>query len=374
MYSVSFYDRDFVHRGIIPTIGGRFVFRNGDVSTALIRINGNSPLWGKFDLPGGHIVVKDGDTQIFSGRLSSDTDQYQGGISNPSILAECHLSYVQGMITMPSPNRAPAAQDIEAYYNTKGAAGELIFHLVRTHVAQGAIPENLTPLRVNSLETVPGKTVSINSRFKPVLEEIQQLADAGGVVYRTYMDNGVPRFLVEAPRDLSRDIRIRESNAALSAYEMSRTAPTATRVLVAGQGEGELRTLHLVEGDQTDWDVKSMIFQDRRDTDEREELQQAGEETLSDHAEEASLNISTEQVPGLRYGVHFRVGDKITVELRNRKAPVVDTLQNVVLEWDGSSGTDYTFTVGPHREDPSEAYLLSTVKRLQSELRALQAR
>lgn len=366
------YSHDFVRLMKLPITGGEGTFRNGDVSTVIVDVDGNSEVWDPtLPIIGGNLVVMDGTSQVFAGPIVEYSRERDGGQRHITIQAECFLRYAAGMITLPTPGRALEAQDESAYYTRRDRAGELIFQLVRTHIAQGARTENRTPLRVSSSHVTSGKTVRVNTRFKNLLETIQTLADSGGVVFRTWLEKDTPRFLVEAPTDRSREIRLREQSGSLTRHELTWSAPEATRVLVAGQGEGEVRTLKAVIGDPTEWKMKDLVFQDRRDTDEIDELIEAGEDTLDELSESATITLEASAVKGMRYARDYRTGDVITVALDCGNT-IVDILQTAEISW-GARGEETKLSVGPDREGMSEDFMLTTVKRLQKQIRNLQA-
>src|SRR5690625_7162973 len=97
------------------------------------------------------------------------------------------------------------------------------------------------------------------------------------------------RFHQSVPEDRSRYIRLSEENDAVGDWSMERARPEVTKVPVAGQGQDEERTLKLVEGKPNDRGTNRNVFQDRRDTDELEDLGEAGEGTVADNTETASI-------------------------------------------------------------------------------------
>jgi len=379
----DFYNRHLQRLGRIPILGGSAVIRNNAVSTGVLDVNGNSPLWRRFEtdpryqLEGGHVAVYDGKTQIIAGKLKQYQETNSSGLKDIELHFECHLSYVHGMITVPSPDRALTSQTARAYYRETGPAETVIKDAVRLHVSQNAPrAENRNPIIVE-LSEGRGETVTINSRFQNLLEELQDVSKNSGVVFFSYLDHETSeiRFGVREPNDYTRSIRLREDNGSLGDISYSLEAPTASRVLVAGQGEGTDRMLRLVESDQTDWEVKTLIFQDRRDTEEADELIKAGEDTLADHVEKQSITIDTETLAGLKYGRDFIKGDLITVQLnsadRNSKTNISDTLQRVELNWN-ENGTTYKVSVGPVMEEPDGDKARELIKQLRAELRRTQ--
>jgi len=382
MVHADFYNKDLQRLGRIPILGGSAAIRNNAVSTGVLDVNGNSPLWRRYEtdpryqLEGGHVAVYDGKTQLIAGKLKQYVENNSAGTKDIELHFECHLSYVHGMITVPSPDRALTSQTVRPYYRETGPAETVIKDAVRRHVGQDARSENREPIVVD-LSSGRGQNVTINSRFQNLLEELQDVAKNSGVVFFSYLDSETSeiRFGVREPNDYTRSIRLREDNGSLGNISYSLEAPTASRVLVAGQGEGTDRMLRLVESDQTDWEVKTLLFQDRRDTEEADELIEAGEDTLADHVEKQSITIDTETLAGLKYGHDFRVGDLITVQLnsadRNAKTNIMDTLQRVELNWN-ESGTTYKVSVGPVMEEPDGDKARELIKQLRAELRRTQ--
>ena len=379
--TAKLYDPGFVHRGPLPLSGGKVVLRNNDVSTFLIDIDTSTDQWEQITSQYGDMKAwrvqlfdsRNGDVPLMAGMITSDTVG-RGDYPTAQWSGRCHLDYLDGMITLPNPSRAADNQTDGSHYRANGPAAQVIFNLVRTHVAQGARPEFQTPLRVSSTwAESPGSNVRIETRFKPLLEEVQQLAKSGGITFGTEMDdNGTIRFRQYEPVDRSRYIRLSEDNDALGEWSMERTRPEVTKVLVAGQGEGDARTLVLMEGNQNDWGVNRLVFQDRRDTDELAELQQAGEDTLLDNAETATISLDLVDTPDMEFGKDYHLGDIVTVQLADG-ATIVDGVQQVELDYTAQGRTGKV-TVGPTGEEHEPDQLVKLVKDLRARIQALETR
>ena len=380
--TAKLYDPDFVHRGPLPLEGGSVVIRNNDVSTFLIDIDTSSDQWANMvsqygDMKAWHVQLfdsLDGDVPLMSGIITSDRDE-KSDYPAAQWTGRCHLDYLDGMITLPNPARAADNQTDGSHYKANGAASTVIHNLVRTHRADRSPTraEFRTPLQVDTVAPSFGGNVRIETRFKPLLEEVQTAAKTGGITFSTSMDSdGVIRFQQSVPEDRSRYIRLSEDNDALGQWSMERSRPEVTKVLVAGQGEGDARTLKLVEGNANDWGTSRIVFQDRRDTDELEDLIEAGEETLADGAETASISVDLVDTPALRFGVDFHIGDLVTVQLANG-ATIVDGVQEVELAY-SSTGREGKLTVGPTGEDHEGDKLVKLVKDLRKRITALETR
>src|SRR5690625_3693916 len=184
--------------------------------------------------------------------------------------------------------------------------------------------------------------------------------------------DGSIRFHQSVPEDRSRYIRLSEDNDALGQWSMERSRPEVTKVLVAGQGEGDARTLKLVERNTNDWGTSRIVFQDRRDTDELDDLIEAGEETLAVCSETASSSGELVVTPYMRCGVGFHVGGLVTVQLANG-ATIVDGVQEVELTYSDARRQGKR-TVGPTGEEHEGDKLVKLVKELRKRVRALETR
>lgn len=380
--TAKLYDPGFVHRGPLPLEGGKVVLRNNDISTFLLDIDTSTEQWKAItaqygDMKAWHVQLFDsrhGDVALMAGTITSDTVG-RGDYPTAQWSGRCHLDYLDGMITLPNPSRAADNQTDGSHYKANGRASAVIHNLVRTHRADRSPTraEFRTPLQVGS--TVPsfGGNVRIETRFKPLLEEIQQLAKTGGTIFATTMDNdGTIRFTQSVPTDRSRYIRLSEDNDALGEWSMERTRPEVTKVLVAGQGEGADRTLLLVEGNENDWGVNRFVYQDRRDTDELADLQQAGEDTLLDNAETATISLDLVDTPDMEFGKDYWLGDIVTVQLADG-ATIVDGVQEVELDYTAQGRTGKV-TVGPTGEEHEPDKVVKYVKELLTRVRALETR
>lgn len=379
--TAKLYDPDFVHRGPLPLEGGDVVLRNNDVSTFILDIDTSSDQWAQMrsqygEMKAWHVQLfdsLDGDVPLMSGVITSDRDE-KSDYPKTQWTGRCHLDYLDGMITLPNPSRAADDQKDGSHYTDKGPAAEVIFQLVRKHVAQGARDEFMTPLRVSSTwADEPGSEVRVKSRFKPLLEEVQQAAKTGGITFSTNMTaSGAIRFQQSVPEDRSRYIRLSEDNDALGEWSMERERPEVTKVLVAGQGEGDERTLILMEGNENDWGTNRIVFKDQRQTDEDDELEEAGEEELADNAETATISVDLVDTPDMRFGVDYHIGDLVTAQLASG-VTIVDGVQEAELTY-SATGREGTLTVGPTGEDHDNDKLVSLVKDLRKRLRALETR
>lgn len=366
MIQVRMYDPSLRLRGILPTLSGSAVLRNSNVSTFSLKVDNYNPITGRFTT-GWHIELEDDGVQLLTGQPDKITVETTNGVSDMTISGQSHMRWVQDMITIPTPSKPVDEQEESAYYTAKGNAGTLIYDLLRTHIGQDARTENQRPLTV--IMDAEGAVTSINSRFQNLLEDVRALV--GDLRVRTWMeDNQI--FIGALPtQDLTRSVRLSAASGGLTGYTYELSAPTVTRVLVAGQGQGTDRTLKLHTGNENQWGVDVLQFQDRRDTDDADELEKAGADTLEEGQEQASVTLETTDMIGKRFGVDFNLGDKVTVTLADG-VTITDVVQTAEIDW-SETGRTVKLQIGPTQEELDAPAWVAKVHKLRTELRRLQA-
>ena len=366
------YTPDFQRRGVLPTLSGKAVLRLNDVSTFSLDINGDDYLSSRFR-KGWRVVIQDEGVQLIAGHPNHMGRGSKSGAQDLMLSGTDDMLWLKNMITLPDPSSAADQQSQSAYYKASGAAGTLIYDLVRKHSGQSARTEYKRRLFVENPGAV-GKSMQLNSRFKTVLEELQSLANPSGLVVRLDQDDEQQLTVMSAAegRDLSRAIRMTEKNDGLGDWSLGEDAPALTQVLVAGQGEGADRTLKLVPGNTNDWSFWGLQFQDRRDTDDVADLIQAGEETLEEGSAKATISVEVQETTTKRFGRDFWLGDTITVQLAD-KTRITDKVQVAEIEF-GPEGRTVKLTLGPVLDEQDAPRWVPMVKQLQAQIRALQAR
>src|SRR5699024_10521883 len=149
------------------------------------------------------------------------------------------LVHVADRLVYPNPALPGASQTSDAYYKRNGPAETVIRDMVHASADTGAIAARRVDGFTVTSSQGRGSTVSTNLRYKNLLEEARTLGRLGGVTFDAVQEQDariVFRFRV--PVDRSRSVRFTDRNGGVADGSYSLAAPTATVVLVAGQGEG----------------------------------------------------------------------------------------------------------------------------------------
>ncbi|MCQ9367333.1 siphovirus ReqiPepy6 Gp37-like family protein [Brevibacterium sp. 91QC2O2] len=362
---VRMYDPGLTPRGILPVLGGSAVLRNSNVSTFSLNVHTENPIAARFTT-GWHIALEDDSTQLLTGQPDKISVTSQNGVHDLVISGQSHLRWVRDMITLPTPSRPVDQQTDTANYKVKGTAGQVIYDMLRTHIGQTARDENRRPITIT--RGPDGAQTLVDSRFQNLLDETRAIL--GTLRLTTWMEGSQIHAGAIATRNLTRSVRLSEASAGLTGYTYELEAPTVTRVLVAGQGVGAARTMKLHTGNPNEWGVNVLQFQDRRDTDDADELEKAGTDTLTEGQEKASITLETTDTIGKRFARDFDLGDTVTVTLATG-VQIQDIVQTADITWD-EKGRQVKLQIGPTQEDLDAPAWVKRVHKLRTDLRRLQ--
>jgi hypothetical protein len=177
------------------------------------------------------------------------------------------------------------------------------------------------------------------------------------------------------PRDRSKEFRISTDAGTLRQWSQSSDAPTGTRALVAGGGDGAARVLRLVidTAAEAKYERQVEIFVDARDTSDPVELDKRGWQALADAAAQSSSTIEATDAVGMKYdgGDLIQVGDLLTESLLEGES-AVERLEAVTFAQE--VGSPLSVTLVPGNADGSNPMFkfASIVRQIHRDVSALQ--
>lgn len=370
MLDVWAVDPGRVRRGQLEVLSCSVVVRDADIGSWTMMVK-DDELSRRVEA-GWRVIIRDHTGVVMSGPVLEPG----GDVTDQAFTfsGEDDLFHVAARITYPDPTKPGEQQTDAAYFKYSAAASNVIDRLVHRNVGSGGVPARQVPGFVMDVAAGGnlGSTVTVNTRYKNLLEEARALARLGGVTFWAVQadDSDLIRFRFREPRDLSRRVRFSRDGGGVTGGSWALTAPTVTSVLVAGQGQGSDRTIKEYLADPGAWGFRIEQFQDRRDTDDPAELEQAGAETLAEGAAGGSAVVEVEEVPGLVFGVDYRLGDVVLVDFG--RAQITEPVRAVELSWDGF-GRTAKLTLGDHaQDDDQDPAWVKRVRNLGRRLRGLE--
>lgn len=362
---------DRVRRGHLVPLECTAVLRDADVGTFSLAVPASDALSLRM-VAGWRVIIQDGEQTILSGPVTeisesvADSTRTLNGVSDLQHLADRRI--------YADPFKPWSQQTAEGLFTMSGPAARVIDYLVHKNVGSAALPAR----QVDGFSLpVPyggdlGSAVKISERGKPLLEECRKLARLGGVTFDAAQeDGGWIEFRLRVPVDRSRSVRFTEQNGGLLEGAYSLVPPTVTAALAAGQGTGTY--LNMREHTRsTTWGRRVEEFLDQNSTDDDAEIKQAADEMLDEGREGASASFTAQEVPGLRFGTDYRLGDTVTVEFGG--ATVSEPVRSVELAWDGH-GRTASLTLGDHdAADDKAPKWVAKYKKLDARVRSQEVR
>lgn len=292
-----------------------------------------APAWG--------LVGRDTGLE-FAGDFTKIHRKSEKGVTEWVLTGVGDLQTLADRVTYPNPGKSEKEQDV-SHYRAKASAGRVIGALIEMNAGMGALSYRQSPGLTVRYEDV-GKEVSVETRLKNLLVVCQDLATAGDVVLESVPSQKGYVIRVRKPTVRARSVVFTPEGGEVLGWELSHSAPTATAVVVGGQGEGANRTLES-RTRANEWGRRVEVFKDRRDTDEAADLEKAANEELTKGEAEQSLKLEFRETERLKFGRDFQIGDTVTAVLAPGVRATLPVTQAKV-EWDGYQNRSVSLTLG----------------------------
>lgn len=320
------------------------------------------------------VVIRDG--QVWTaGPMEIPADyswsvEQDSGVGTVTVAFSDDLAVLAGYITWPAPASAWTAQQGNTWRQLTTANSETI---IRTLVNETCGPGARTDRRIPNLSLATaagvGTTTTVRTRFEPLLEVGRRVAiDGGGIGFRTQQTGAGIEFGCYAPADLTGAARFSLGLGNLRSLRYSASAPEATHVLVAGSETKGSTARTFVERSNTAaaaawWRVERYL-DGSSETDADGELTAAGRAELAEAAAPVELATVTVDTPGLRAGIDYGLGDRVSVALPHG-LEVADVVRSIHLQATPDSGEYVSAVVGSPAAttDPQLVRLVRTLNR-----------
>ncbi|MFB8772093.1 siphovirus ReqiPepy6 Gp37-like family protein [Streptomyces broussonetiae] len=326
----------------------------------------NEPASGSVDLvahpyvmaqlqPGNRLVVVR-DREIWCGGPMEIPTDFSWGIGGEgeappgrvTVSFSDDLARPAGYLTWPAPGSAWSAQPDTAYQLTSTNAEVILRTLINVNCGPGALAARQIPNLALGAVAGVGTTVSVQTRLERLLDVCRRVAiDGGGLGFRARQVGEQILFEVYAPQDLTSTARFSEGLGNLRAVTYKATAPTVTHALVTASEEAFPRT-YLEVADTAAasawWRVEQLVDTSAAD-DLNGEMTQEGTATLAEGAAPVELATVTVDTDDLRAGVHYGLGDRVTVALPTG-LEVTDVVRSIHLHAEPDTGERVTSLIG----------------------------
>lgn len=369
MLTVWAVDPARVRRGHLVVSECTAVLRDADVGTFQITVPSSDDLSQRM-VAGWRVVIQEDGVTVLSGPVTEVGEDTQS--RDRTLTGVSDLVHVQDRILFGDPSKVWTQQTAEGKYSRSGPAETVIRDLVHANVGTGAVTARRQDGFTVATSQGRGALVKVNDRDKRILDVIRPLARSGGVTFDAVQEEDsriVFRFRV--PTDRSRSVRFTAQNGGLDEGSYKLVAPTVNAALAAGQGTGTyLNRREYIRA--TTWGRRVEEFLDQTSTDDDPEIKQAADELLDEGREGATASITAQEVPGLRFGTDYFLGDRVTAEFDG--ATVSEPVRQVELAWDGHDRTA-ALSLGDHDSaDDRTPKWVARIKKIEARQRSQEVR
>lgn len=282
----------------------------------------------------------------------------------------------------PVPTASLAAQTLEYDTNT-GAVDAVVYDMVRDAFTRLGSNITVIPLFPS------GPTVTIKSRFNDLAEVAYAALEAANYGIKMYQWNpgdpvpfflsslAAPTILVDIGSPSDRTYVKWTPLLGIAQGTASTEAPTVTRVVVGGQGEGTARTfLSVIDTTlETAWGFIREKFVDARDATDTATMTQRANEALAEGAPRGSLSVTTIDGEPWIVGVDYNRGDRVRIAAVTGEVISTEVVRSITFSVSGSEGVTVTPQIGdPSSTSDPDAAIGRILRSLGSRLNALEAR
>jgi Siphovirus ReqiPepy6 Gp37-like protein len=280
-------------------------------------------------IPGSRVVVMryqaeqplDGGQFVFCGPVENVLYERSDDGENAGVgMVSCHfsddLAEVVSRLTYPDPGLTPEAQVSDTWTFT-GNAETGLRNLVNLNAGPGALTARQMPsLTLGAVAGVGTDVTVTTQRMEPLGDVMRRVALAGGGLgFRTRQTTTAISFEVFSPTDRSGEVRFSFNLGTARYIGYEQQSPSATVVVVGGQGEGADRyvTERVDAAAAAAWGRREVLLS-RPGNDAVDLLTADANAKLAESAETARLQTNVSDSHTQRFGVHYGLGDLVAVE------------------------------------------------------------
>lgn len=299
-------------------------------------------------------------TEVSAGWSGSEsTGVTVSGVTDDAVLA--------GEVVYPSPGLDIAPGVVwqwPAAASSKSGPGETV---LLSYISEQVGPAAAITRRRYPWLTIPaslgrGSTVTRSERLTSLLDVATAICTTAGLgVTVRQAGQGTLAVLVTVPQ-VRADAVFSAQVGNVVSLEVARRAPQVDEVIVGGESSRQSRVFaRQVAAGAPAWKYRRARFVDSSGTSVLAEMQAAADEQLTQDGEQVSARVVGRDVPGIRYGVHYALGDRVPIGVPTAgsgifgSSQVLDVVSAVRIEHAANRPSETTVTIGPLDDDSAAA-------------------
>lgn len=375
-FYMQLWDRSFAWKGPLDGIESLdATVRHNDAGSATLGVPSDNPRIATLNTPGARVGIQFRDGHLISGLIHKNRGtsrkgrgKSRSGVQYFDVVDDKQV--LKNIRAWPAPLRTEAQQgDENAYYTLGRRAAETVLKDV---VTKNIVQRLGMPFTVEA-DQGRGGIMESTFRFHPIYDRVFPAFDLAGLGYNIRSRTGGRVLEVYVPRNFA--LPLSEEDRTIQNADWAKQAPTVSRGVVAGQGEGKARIIRGFKNTalETEWGEIWETMVDARDTGDGDTYALRGQEALAGGAARGSVSLDLMEAGNFVYGGTrgVKVGDRITAQVNNGQASIVDVLREVTMTWNRANGLVIRSTVGV--KDNPTAPVLDAITALGKGVRDLKA-
>lgn len=345
LYSKTFQPLDWVGAPLKVTSVARF----NAASSCTFSVDADDEHVPVLMEPGTRAVVEyfyddaDPEARVFllSGMLKALEGDTTGAQTRSFTVEDDWAGLFGTLLGWPNPAGTIAQQGEEdAYWRRTGPAETVVKAAVAANASRYVPAVTVAP------NLARGASIEASMRFHPLGDRLFPAVDLVGGIGVTVRQSGAG-VRVDCFTPSTLDVVLTEESGIVDAGTFSITAPTVTRVIALGSGEGTARVVRqkIDAAAETAWGIRREAVIDARDTADPVLMDKRIDEALLAGASTASVSAVLSETEDWRFPTAFALGDRVSIQL-NGAPPITDVVREVSIEWTPDAGLLVTPKVG----------------------------
>ncbi|QSZ53268.1 hypothetical protein RI444_15470 [Paenarthrobacter sp. AT5] len=332
IFRIAVYDKNRQFRCQIgnPTaLAG--IMRHNMVSTLDLTVPLAHEHIGELMADGARIKVLFRKKHLFSGPIMEENGESNGVKGSVTFSAEGDLAALKDILGWPVPGSAIDNQGAAEYRTYTGTAEAIVKAAVQENgVVRMGVPGLTVAPNLNRGAVIPG---GVPLRMHPLFDQLFPAVETAGLGV-TVQQLGTDLVLdVYEAGTYPRTLRVK--GRTLKGVKWNRKRPTASRVVIGGQGEGTARNFRVVidPDREAQYGMKGETFRDARDDNTPTVMDARGRETLDEAGPKNGLTLELVGTGIFQYGEGgFREGMTVPVEVADGLV-ITQPIREVSLKW-----------------------------------------
>ena len=371
-FRISVYDKDRLFRCQIGNPSAlTAIVRHNLMGTMSLTVPLSHPKLGELMADGARVLVKFKGEHLISGPITAEEGETNGVDGHVTFTVEDDFRVLRDILGWPVPGSPLTGQSAEYRTYTGNAESIIKTAVTENGVNRLAIPGLTVATNANRGAVVPG---GVPLRMHPLMDQMFPALEVAGIGVQVRQVGGGP----SVPGNLVLDVyepqmfprKLSVKGRTLKKVNWTRTRPTSSRVVVAGQGEGVDRKFRqLVDTPREDqYGMRAETFRDARDDNTDSVLDARGRETLDENGPKNGLSLDLAGTGIFQYGGSggFHVGDRVPVDIGNGLV-ITETIREVKLTWKSKDYAQIEPSIGEITNQPARimAQRLAAVSKRQ---------